>query len=97
MKLDEFRIGLEFYCAGRRWRCTDVGSRVVVAICLEPHEIESIGVADRETGVKARHIADDSSWFDGPPFAVAEHVFDDYDIEACALVPDSDTGETVLS
>lgn len=32
MKRDEFHTGLEFYCNGKLWRCTDVGSRVIVAI-----------------------------------------------------------------
>jgi hypothetical protein len=30
-----FVIGLEFWKSGARWRCTDVGSRTVVAIKLE--------------------------------------------------------------
>ncbi len=34
MKLKDFRIGLEFYMSESKWRCTDVGSRVVVAIKL---------------------------------------------------------------
>lgn len=33
MKLSDFKIGMEFEMSGQRWRCTDVGSRVVVAIC----------------------------------------------------------------
>jgi hypothetical protein len=32
----EFRIGQDFYTAkGKRWRCTDKGSRVIVAIQIE--------------------------------------------------------------
>ena len=27
---------------------------------------------------------DDSSWYNGPPYAVAESVFDEYDIEGCS-------------
>ena len=27
---------------------------------------------------------DDSSWYNGPPYAVAEFVFDEYDIEGCS-------------
>jgi hypothetical protein len=42
MKHEEFRIGMEFWCGGRRWRCTDVGTRTVVGVCLEPHEVVSI-------------------------------------------------------
>lgn len=33
-----FAIGMEFACGGKRWRCTDKGSRVVVAVCLSDHE-----------------------------------------------------------
>ena len=39
MERKDFVIGQEFWCGGKRWRCTDIGSRVIVAICLEPHEI----------------------------------------------------------
>lgn len=36
MKHSDFRIGLEFIAsAGRRWRCTDVGTRTVAAIPLD--------------------------------------------------------------
>ncbi|MGH6899756.1 MAG: hypothetical protein ACREJ5_24935 [Geminicoccaceae bacterium] len=49
----------------------------------------------RCTDVGTRTIAaikldrpDDSSWFNGPPYAVAEQVFDEYDIEACWLPGD---------
>jgi hypothetical protein len=38
MKLDHFFHGLEFMCGGSRWRCTDVGSRVVVAIKIDEHD-----------------------------------------------------------
>lgn len=34
MKHSEFRIGNEFICGGRRWRCTDRGRRIIVAVCL---------------------------------------------------------------
>jgi len=35
MRQREFSIGLEFFTATGRWRCTDVGTRVVVAIRLD--------------------------------------------------------------
>ena len=70
---------MEFWLSGSRWRCTDIGTRLVIAIRLD-HD-------------------DDPSWYNGPPYAVAESVFDEYDIEGCA--PDADeeatktnTGET---
>ena len=38
MQLRDFSIGGEFMCGERRWRCTDTGSRTVVAICLDAHD-----------------------------------------------------------
>jgi hypothetical protein len=66
MTKDDFQIGVEFYTEIGKWRCTDVGSRVVVAIKL-----------DRE----------DPSWYSGPPYAVVESVFDEYDFGGCRLDP----------
>jgi hypothetical protein len=31
---------------------------------------------------------DDPSWYNGPPYAVAEYVFDEYDMEGCSLSSD---------
>jgi hypothetical protein len=67
MTKNDFEIGLEFYTAAGRWRCTDIGTRVIVAIRLSK---------------------DDAGWYAGPPFAVAEFVFDEYDLEGCSLDPD---------
>ena len=69
MQRTDFEIGLEFECGGKRWRCTDLGTRTVIAIALEYPE--------------------DPSWYNGPPYAVAETVFDEYDIKACKPVKDS--------
>lgn len=39
MKRSDFYIGLEFLgSAGLRWRCTDVGTRTILAICLDEHD-----------------------------------------------------------
>ena len=65
MKHTQFSIGEVFWCGDKRWRCTDIGSRVIVAIPLD-HD-------------------DDPSWYNGPPYAVAEQVFDEYDMEGCRL------------
>jgi len=32
MRHADFRIGAEFRCGGRLWRCTDIGTRAIVAI-----------------------------------------------------------------
>lgn len=86
----EFRIGLEFWCGGKRWRCTDVGSRVIVAICLEPHEVVEAERLAEQCGKpeERRYIADDPGWLAGPPYAVAESVFDEHSIQGCSLLPD---------
>jgi len=63
MQYTDFEIGLEFECGEKRWRCTDLGTRTVIAIALE--------------------YAEDPSWYNGPPYAVAETVFDEYDLEGC--------------
>jgi hypothetical protein len=68
MNHNEFAIGETFWCSGHKWRCTDIGSRVITAIKLD-HE-------------------DDPSWYNGPPYAVAEVVFDEYDIEGCTREPE---------
>ncbi|TMB37448.1 MAG: hypothetical protein E6J55_25965 [Deltaproteobacteria bacterium] len=86
MRHDEFRIALEFWCGGRRWRCTDVGSRVVVAVCLEPHEVVTVtcsGAAMQRTTTPV--MTGDASWLEGPPYALAEEVFDEHAMEGCTL------------
>ena len=69
MRHSDFVIGLDFHTAAGRWRCTDVGTRVIVAIRLN---------------------APDNSWYHGPPYAVAEWVFDENDSEDCSLDADAE-------
>ena len=66
MKREDFQIGTEFICGGNRYRCTDVGTRVIVAISLDKY--------------------DDPSWHVGPPYAIQELVFDEYDMGGCSPV-----------
>lgn len=35
MKHSDFSIGTQFICGETLWRCTDVGTRVIVAIALD--------------------------------------------------------------
>jgi hypothetical protein len=91
MRHEEFRIGMEFWCGGCRWRCTDVGTRVIVGICLEPHEVVTVtGKAGASGTTTTRTITADDSWFAGPPYAVAEEVFDEHSLAGCSLLPDAD-------
>ena len=91
MRHEEFRIGMEFWCGGRRWRCTDVGTRVVVGVCLEAHEVVTVTGKPGASGTTTtRTIAADDSWFAGPPYAVPEEVFDEHSMDACSLSPEAD-------
>jgi hypothetical protein len=63
MEFGKFAIGAEFACGKKRWRCTDIGTRTIVAVALD-------------------HLKD-PSWYSGPPYAVAEMVFDEEDQLAC--------------
>jgi hypothetical protein len=89
MEHSDFRIGLEFWSGDKQWRCTDIGTRVVTAIALGPREVVSTSTSVDEMGrstIERRHyMTDDPWWLNGPPYAVAESVFDEYDIEGCAL------------
>jgi hypothetical protein len=58
----DFYINGLFYTAAGRWRCTDVGTRIVAAIHLP---------------------ADGPPCYPGPPYTVAEFVFDEYDMDGC--------------
>lgn len=93
MRRSEFTIGQEFWCGGKRWRCTDIGTRVITAICLEPHEVVTLVRSERpgEAPRKERHITDDPSWHIGPPYAIEEWVFDEYDMAGCSLTADAQT------
>ena len=66
MTKDEFQIGHMFYTPAGEFLCTDIGTRVIVAIKLDQK---------------------DDSWYNGPPYAVAEHVFDEYGMPGCYLEP----------
>lgn len=80
MELGDFRIGESFWTyTGDEWRCTDIGTRVVVAIKLGPHEV----VTTAANGQTSTRLDDDPSWFNGPPYAVEESVWDEDSIEVC--------------
>lgn len=86
----DFHIGLEFWCSGKRWQCTDVGSRVVVAISLEAHEVVNSerDPNDPTKRIEQRYMSSDPILFDGPPYGIVEHVFDEDSLEACSFTPD---------
>lgn len=86
MQHGDFQIGREFWCGGQRWRCTDIGTRAIVAIRID--HVEVSGPAPELRRTLTRDEAEAEGWFRGPPYAVAEHVFDEDSIEGCSLDPD---------
>ena len=63
MEHGDFAIGKEFQTTTGVWRCTDIGTRTIIAIKVSGR--------------------DDQSWLNGPPYAVAEMVFDEDDLDGC--------------
>ena len=82
MELNDFAIGETFWTHAGAFRCTDVGTRVVVAVKLGPREI---GRAEKVDGALriTKRIDDDTSWLNGPPYAVEEVVFDENELLGC--------------
>jgi antitoxin ParD1/3/4 len=86
MQHDEFAIGESFWCSGRQWRCTDRGTRTIVAMRIDQVDVGSTNPELRRTLGRAE--AEAEGWFDGPPYAVSEVVFDEDFLPACSLEPD---------
>lgn len=85
MKHSEFTIGNHFRFTGKVYRCTDIGSRTVVAICIDGREVTTMSTRDMipRTRSISRDEAEAAGWFTGPPYAVVEKVFDENDQEIC--------------
>ena len=50
MNIQDFKVGKDFSCGDKMWRCTDKGSRVIIAICLDDSD-----VLDDPRNLSARH------------------------------------------
>jgi hypothetical protein len=87
----EFGIGQSFFCGGNKYRCTDVGTRTIIAIRVDPVEVaEMVGQGPVYHRTLSEAEAGAAGWFNGPPYALLESVFDEYDQEACSLEPEED-------
>ena len=86
MKHSDFQIGCEFTTSVGRWRCTDIGTRVVVAIRIDLVETRSVVDGHPVRRYLTREEAELEGWFNGPPYAVAEVVFDEGSIVECKPV-----------
>jgi len=85
MNHSDFYIGLEFWCGSRQWRCTDCGTRTIIAIRVDAAEIASGEPGKLRTRILSREELERDGWFNGPPYALAEHVFNECDLEGCEL------------
>lgn len=83
MEHSEFVIGTEFMTGAGRWRCTDVGTRTIIAISLEPRETVLLDHDESGALREIRHMNDDPRDLIGPPYSIVEHVFDEYDLPGC--------------
>lgn len=87
MNFADFQVGQRFKCGGKAWLCTDKGTRVVIAICLTVCRSNDWArglpeaIQDKVWEREPREV--DPSWLHGPPYALAEHVFDENDQEGC--------------
>jgi hypothetical protein len=89
MEHQDFTIGQEFLCGKKRWRCTDMGTRVIVAICLEYTEYVSYQDGQEMKRTLTREEAEADGWFNGPSYSVPETVFDEGDMEGCEPVAEN--------
>ena len=78
MKYEEFEVGKEFRTHAGRWRCTDKGQRTIIAI-----RIDRVKIAGTVRRVLLGDEAEAEGWFNGPPYAVLERVFDENDQQGC--------------
>lgn len=73
MKHSDFYIGREFFTGSGKWRCTDIGTRVIVAISLEPRNTTRVWTD--ESGDHEEHfVSNDPRDLIGPPYSVVESV-----------------------
>ena len=82
MELRDFVIGETFWTHSGPFRCTDIGTRVVVAVKLGPRDVSRAESVDGDVRITKR-IDDDPSWLNGPPYAVEEVVFDENELLGC--------------
>ena len=88
MKHSDFQIGTEFFTETVRWRCTDVGTRVITAISLEPRRMVRMRGGAHGAQTQEGFVSNDPLDLVGPPYMVVEHVFDEYDQDGCSATKD---------
>jgi hypothetical protein len=90
MRHSDFQIGCEFTTLSGRWRCTDVGTRTIVAIRTDLIETRTIIDGHPVRRYLTREEAELEGWFNGPPYVLSEVVFDEDGIVECEPVRSGD-------
>lgn len=99
MRHEDFHLGSVFYCGGSRWRVTDKGQFVVVAIRLGDVEVVQSTLATDGSKSTERTVrlteaeAEAQGWFNGPIYAIEQVVFDADDFGGCT--EEEQTGESL--
>ncbi len=94
MKRDDFKVGQRFKCGSKTWMCTDIGTRIISAVCLTasrandwarglPDDVQDKMWAEDRPVNESGMPEVDPSWLAGPPYALGESVFDEYDQQGC--------------
>jgi hypothetical protein len=83
MKHSDFQIGCEFTTPAGRWRCTDIGTRTIVAIRIDLVETMTLLDGHQVRRYLTQEEAELEGWFKGPPYAIAEVIFDETRMEEC--------------
>jgi hypothetical protein len=85
----DFTIGRTFRRSDRQWLCTDIGARVIIPIRIDSVEVGNS--APNQRRILSRDEAEAEGWFNGPPYAVTEVVFDEDDMQGCAVERGAET------
>lgn len=90
IKPEHFKIGQIFWCAGNKWKCTDIGTRVIVAISLEPQTLisSSPNPENPKIHIQTEFTTSEPYVYDGPPYMILETVFDEDDLQGCYFNPE---------
>ncbi len=72
----KLKIGDLFWCGEKLYKCTDIGTRTIIAIRID--KVKSI--SNRCKKVLSYEEAKAEGWLNGPPYALEEIVFDEFDL-----------------
>jgi hypothetical protein len=95
MTHSDFKVGVEFRYRDQTWRCTDVGTRTVTAICLtEVWTTRAIANTGKKERLRLTTI--EPKRFIGPPYGVPEQVIDERALATCVPLGDWEAARRLL-